>query len=162
MKRITSILLVVTLLTSIISLSSCDDKESSEKEYTKVTLTTRNYSDYIVFDYYTKDQDIEARDNTNPITNVTTTVYDVSGSFHIESKSANESYRFDKVVIELSGKVSMSSNTSRVSIQLTLNSRGVANGSNQYFLAGVTSSQIKYSNLDYYVNEISGTVRVPK
>ena len=158
MKRITSILLVVTLLTSIISLSSCADEESNEKEYTKVTLTKTNYSDYIVFDYYTKDQDIEARDDTNPITNVTTTVYDVSGSFHIESKSADESYRFDKVVIELSGKV----NTSIVSIRLTLNSLGVAHGSNQYFLAGVTSSQIKYSNLNYYIKKISGTVRVPK
>lgn len=152
MKKLTSLLLIAAILTSLLSLSSCgnNEPELEEPQYETITLTKYNYSDYIVFDYYSTDYDVEYSNGK----------YNHSGTRHVESKSRNTNYHFENVTIKLNGSVMSSPKIEGVSITLNLDSSGVAHGSDSYFILGSNFKNI--SENDFVVKSITGTVKIPK
>lgn len=154
MKKLTSILLIAVMLISLFSFSSCgeDEPQVTEPDYEVVNLTKYNYSDYLVFNYYSSDQDSDYIDGK----------YNLSGTVHAECSSANESYRFEKVTIELTTVVMASPNLASLRIKLNLNSYGEAHGSDSYFIADSNNKQPSNNgNWNFKIKSISGTVKVP-
>lgn len=156
MKKLTSILLVVVILASLISFSSCGDKETETEspQYTTVELTKENYQKYIVFNFYCTDLDVTELSNGK---------YDISCVIHIESGTKNADYRFENVSIQLS-KVhkGLSLNYFVSKVRLNLDAYGNAHGSSQHYSLNSLSRTVNVNDeWDMEVKSITGNVLIP-
>lgn len=145
MKKLTALLILIAILASLFSLSSC----TSDKKYDTVKLDKYNYSDYIVFNYYytdiyTKEEEVG---------------YKVSCVIHAESGSRNPDYRFENVTITLkSGRPNLLSPVG--DITLNLDGLGSSHSTAQYINGSSLSGKIN-DDWSYEVESITGNVLVP-
>lgn len=153
MKKLTSLLLIAAILTSLLSLSSCgnDEPELEEPQYETITLTKSNYSDYIIFNSYFTDQRSSSSNEK----------YNLSGTQHIEVSAANEDYRFEKVTITFGSIVAASPILDSLSITINLNAYGEAHGTGSYSIKGAKDDEIDQALSKVTLKSITGTVRVP-
>lgn len=146
MKKATSLLLVLVIIASLFSFSSCGDKEP---QYDTVKLDKNNYSDYIVFNIYYTDLDVEKNDGQ----------YEISCVIHAESSSTNADYRFENVTITLhSSKAGIFNRIG--DITLNLDALGSSHGTAQHHKTSSLSGNIN-TDWGYKVKSITGNVLVP-
>lgn len=97
MKKFTSFILVLTILFSVLSLTSCSENTSNETntvEYEKIELTTQNYSKYLSITLTFSDSQFEHNGTKYDISCMGTIKTKAMGDYKFEWKSgaANISY----------------------------------------------------------------------
>lgn len=143
MKKITSFLLLVAILTSLLSLSSCEERTD--------WLRSSNYDQYLSINMYCADTKI----STSPLSDSCYSLYCI---VHVEVSSNNSDYRFDNASITLSPKSGIWEKTNDVTLEL--DGYGTAHASFSYYNAR-SADPIFPSVWEFEVTGWGGTVIIP-
>ena len=142
MKKITSLLLLVAILTSLLSLSSCEE----EKNSVVAIISEENYTRFINLNVYYSDVQISYSDG----------FYSLFCIVHVEAASTDSNYVFSsRPSITLSPSVGLFERASDVT--LNLDYYGNAHSSFSYYHAR-SSSPLFPDNWEFEVIESGGTV----
>lgn len=121
MKKLTSILLIAVILTSLLFLSSCDESTGW------AAINKVNYTAYIQLNVYYSDVKI-TQDGV---------FYTLFCVVHVETSAVDNNYKFHGASVKLSPKVGLFEQASDVSLELDGN--GVAHSSFTYYHARSSS-----------------------
>lgn len=143
MKKLTSIFILIAILTSLLSLSSCEEKKS--------WLLPDTYSKYLSINTYCSDTKI----STSVLSD---SKYSLSCIVHVEVSSNNPDYRFDTALITLSPQVSIWEAATELTLEL--DGYGSAHGSFSYYNYRA-DYPIFPSTWKFEVTGIGGMVIVP-
>lgn len=140
MKKITSLFILIAILASLLSLSSCGEQHER--------ITDENYDAYLNLNIYLSDTKIYEDGN----------FYELYCIVHVETSSTNPDYIFEYVTLTLSPQHGLFESTSDV--RLEIDSYGSAHSSFSYYHAR-SSKPIFPDDWEFEVTEFGGTVAVP-
>lgn len=143
MKKLTSLLLIITILLSLLSLSSCEE----EKDW----LRSSNYDQYLSINMYCTDTKI----STSIFSDSKYSLYCI---VHVEITSNNPDYRFNNASITLSPQVGIWEQANDVTLEL--DGYGSAHASFSYYHSKA-DDPIFPSVWDFEVTDWGGTVIIP-
>jgi len=138
MKNLTSLLILIAILASLLSLSSCENKSYDR-------LNETNYTAYINVNFYFSDVKTEYNDGS----------YTLYCIVHVETSSCSTDYTFSGASLTLSPNVGLFERASNVTLELDGN--GVSHSSFTYFNVK-SSSPLLPEKWDFEVVEIGGSV----